>query len=37
VSSNSVNDSNLSNNTRPVTVHIRFKPLARLGLVPKVP
>jgi plastocyanin len=37
VSSNSVNDSNISNNTSPVTVHIRFKPLARRGLVPRVP
>ncbi|HTC95120.1 MAG TPA: plastocyanin/azurin family copper-binding protein [Terriglobales bacterium] len=37
VSSSSVNDSNINNNSQPVTVHIRFKPLARRGLVPRVP
>ncbi|HTC95451.1 MAG TPA: hypothetical protein VK699_18540 [Terriglobales bacterium] len=37
VGSSSVNDSNLSNNTQQVTMHIRFRPFARRGLVPKLP
>jgi plastocyanin/uncharacterized membrane protein len=37
VGSSSVTDSNISNNTKPVIAHIRPKPLARRGLVPKMP
>ncbi|HTD24533.1 MAG TPA: plastocyanin/azurin family copper-binding protein [Terriglobales bacterium] len=37
VNSTSVNDSNPTNNVATVTAHIRPKPLARRGLVPRVP
>jgi len=37
VNSTSVNDSNPANNVATVTAHIRPKPLARRGLVPRVP
>jgi plastocyanin len=37
VGSSSVTDSDMTNNTQPVTAHIRPKPLARRGLIPKMP
>jgi len=37
VGSSSVSDSDITNNTKPVIAHVRPKPLARRGLVPKMP
>ncbi len=37
VGSASVNDSNMTNNVATATAHVRPKPLARRGLVPRIP